>query len=349
MAAEKALGKPGAKVMAIRFSSLGDCILLLPTLLHMKEKGAEEVAVITKRAFQEVFILGGVDRVVSAGKGTGVNRIAGIVKRNLARGYTVVDAHNTLRSRLATTLAGLNPPRLRKYYRQRLGLIIFKRHIELPHMIDRYGRLSEVLGYGSPPRRPARLQIPRPLLTRVRKRFSLKDGYLALAPGSRWKTKRWGAEKFAALGRWFRDEYGMGVIVLGDRGDAPVAIEVAHGVGPEAIDLCGRTSIAEAAACLSLCRALVGNDSGLIHLAEATGVPVVAVFGPTVEQFGYFPTLPESKVCERDIPCRPCSRNGSRPCPRPSRECMEGIGVDEVKSALVDLLERRGPKRYLLP
>ena len=60
-----------------------------------------------------------------------------------------------------------------------------------------------------------------------------------------------------------------------------------------------------------------------------------------------YPSLAESKAVERSIPCRPCSRNGRRPCPRGTQECLTGIPVDSVQEALWDLLEKRGPARYV--
>ena len=85
-----------------------------------------------------------------------------------------------------------------------------------------------------------------------------------------------------------------------------------------------------------------------MHLAEAVGVPVLALFGPTVDAFGYYPSRPDSKVVERDIPCRPCSRNGSRTCPRGTQECMVEIDVDTVENAFSDLVSGTGPSHYVV-
>ncbi len=73
------------------------------------------------------------------------------------------------------------------------------------------------------------------------------------------------------------------------------------------------------------------NDSGLLHLAEAAGTPVLAFFGPTVRQFGYFPCLDDSEVLEVELDCRPCSRNGKRPCHREDLACLREITPDRAK------------------
>jgi heptosyltransferase-3 len=53
------------------------------------------------------------------------------------------------------------------------------------------------------------------------------------------------------------------------------------GLLPDAVDLVGKLSLPEAAACLDRMALFVGNDSGLMHLAAATGVPTLGLFGPT--------------------------------------------------------------------
>jgi heptosyltransferase-2 len=159
--------------------------------------------------------------------------------------------------------------------------------------------------------------------------------------------KQWAAENYAELSRRIAFELGYHVVLLGDGNDARVARPILKEVPERVTNLLGRTDIMEAAAVIEGALVFIGNDSGLMHLAEAVGVPVIALFGPTVEEFGYYPSLPQSKVLERSIPCRPCSRNGRRPCPRGTQECLTGIPVDSVEEALWDLLEKTGPARYV--
>jgi heptosyltransferase-2 len=92
--------------------------------------------------------------------------------------------------------------------------------------------------------------------------------------------------------------------------------------------------LVEVAKLLAECRLLLTNDSGLLHVAEAVGTPVVALFGPTVREFGYFPLLPASRVLEKSLECRPCSRNGKRPCHRGDLACLRDITPDQVAAAV---------------
>jgi heptosyltransferase-2 len=338
------------KVVVIRFSSLGDCTLLCPFLGHLKACGASEISVVTKRAYVELFAAApAVDRIVAFDEVAGWRGLAGVVRSVRDDSRVVIDAHNTMRSRVVARALGGSTARLQKYYRERLGLILIKRAAEVPAVSRRYSALGEALGFPPLDVTTGGIEVPASILRRMRDQLSgVGSTWVAMAPGSRWPMKRWAAEKFAELARRIAQRHDCGLVLLGDRRDAASSGIVAAALGRRVVDLTGRTGILEAAAALRHSMAFVGNDSGLMHLAEAVGTPVVALFGPTVEQFGYYPSLPSSKVVERDIGCRPCSRNGSRPCPKRTQECLRDIPVDPVEEAFADLVANRGPARRIL-
>ena len=164
---------------------------------------------------------------------------------------------------------------------------------------------------------------------------------LGLAPGAQWDTKRWPAGHFAELLRLYRNaEAGQVRIYLGPREagwfpHSDLARIAAQDDAVELVQLPDLPAVAQSLATLSV---LATNDSGLLHLAEMAGTPVLAFFGPTVREFGYFPLLKRSRVLERDEPCRPCSRNGKRPCWRKDLACLDGITPVEALATLQRIL-----------
>jgi heptosyltransferase-2 len=74
-----------------------------------------------------------------------------------------------------------------------------------------------------------------------------------------------------------------------------------------------------------------------MHLAVATGTPVVALFGPTVREFGFYPFRARAEVLERDLWCRPCTAHGSAHCPLAHHNCLETIVPSEVMDAMARL------------
>ena len=106
---------------------------------------------------------------------------------------------------------------------------------------------------------------------------------IGLGPTANWPGKIWPAERFVALFRALATDLpGAVPVVFGGPGEREkeMARDVLTAL-PEAIDLVGRLSIPEAAACLTRCRVFVGNDSGLMHLSASSGTPTVGLFGPT--------------------------------------------------------------------
>lgn len=315
------------KVVVIRFSSLGDCVLLCPMLAHLKASGANEVVIVTKRAYAGLFALAeGTDRITTIEPHATLFDLARVgASLRSSPDDIVIDAHNNLRSRVVSAAAGGARARFRKYYRERADLIVFKRRTSLPTMLEQYAWLAEQVGFGSATLAPGGLRIPAQERERAARRAG--DGAIAVAPGSRWRAKRWNG--FAALCDGLAAA-GHRVVLLGDARDREFTSPIAASLGSACIDAAGSATWVETAALIAQCATFVGNDSGLMHLAEAVGVPVVTLFGPTVRAFGYAPSLPESVTIERRLACRPCSRNGATPCPKGSYECLEAIGPEDV-------------------
>lgn len=111
--------------------------------------------------------------------------------------------------------------------------------------------------------------------------FDSADAWLAIHPGAGGPKKRWPAPCFGELGRAACRRLGCRVVVLGGRGEEPLAQEVADRVGNAAENLAGRLDYHEMAAVMGRCFAGVFNDSGPMHLAAAVGLPLVAVFVST--------------------------------------------------------------------
>jgi heptosyltransferase-2 len=159
----------------------------------------------------------------------------------------------------------------------------------------------------------------------------IADGFVALAPGSIWGTKRWPG--YAELTTRIEGP----VVVIGGPGDAALAERVAEAAPGRAHSAAGELSLRVTGALLERARVLVTNDSAPLHLAGAVGTPVVALFGPTVPSFGFGPRGPGDRVIQRDgLACRPCSRHGPQVCPLGHHRCMNEIAVEEVVVAVSD-------------
>jgi N-acetylglucosaminyldiphosphoundecaprenol N-acetyl-beta-D-mannosaminyltransferase len=134
---------------------------------------------------------------------------------------------------------------------------------------------------------------------------------IAIHPGSGGYSlaRRWEAAKFAAVADALAAEYGAQIVLVGGKGDDTGAVKTAMKTEP--LDLSGQTTLPQLASVLSQCDLFIGADSGVMHLAAAAGVPVVAVFGPSNAD-AWRPWQPGGKVAVvRSAPeCSPCSYVG---------------------------------------
>lgn len=150
---------------------------------------------------------------------------------------------------------------------------------------------------------------------------------VVLAPGSKWFTKQWPVEYFNKLAESLKKLSNVRLIVVGGKDEINLPIEKEN-----IIDMRGKTSLLELADILSRADVVVTNDSSPIHIASAFKKPrIFALFGPTIEKFGFFPWSLNSKVFQvNGLKCRPCGIHGGKSCPEKHFKCMRDILPEEV-------------------
>ncbi len=229
------------------------------------------------------------------------------------------------------------------------------------HQVASYRQLVHALGVPNGPGEP-RVRVPQDARDRAT-RLLMEDGWdgraplVALAPGAAYGgAKRWPPSSFGELAAALAAD-GVRCVMVGSATDAPAASDVARAfqgcvrdpadLEPEALrrtspalavepgermreravlhDIVGRTDLSTLAGVLTLCRTLVTNDSGAMHLAAAAGVPVTAVFGPT-DETATRPLGEMHAILTHPVWCRPCML---RECPL-DHQCMGGVGVATV-------------------
>ena len=149
---------------------------------------------------------------------------------------------------------------------------------------------------------------------------------VALGTGStNSRAKRWGAQNYAKLNDRLQSEFDADVILVGSPDETGIAAEVQKLSIKPPIDMIGKTSIAEAAAVLSVVDLMVSNDMGLAHIAPAVGTKTAVIFGPT-NPITTRPFSENAVIVRHDVECSPCML---RDCPIDHR-CMTRISVDDV-------------------
>lgn len=137
------------------------------------------------------------------------------------------------------------------------------------------------------------------------------------------RAKRWQVADYAKLNDRIQREFNANVVLIGDKNELDVSLEIVVQSKFKPILLTGGTSLAEAAAILSVCDLLVSNDTGPAHISAALGTKTIVIFGPTNPKT----THPiGAEIVRKDVDCSPCML---RDCPIDHR-CMTQISADEV-------------------
>jgi heptosyltransferase II len=242
---------------------------------------------------------------------------------------------NSLKSALLPFLASI-PKRVGYLGEARVGLLThrLKNPKDKPPMVAFYSALSgdkEGLETDRP-----RLALPAAQVDQALARLGFRAGdYYAFAPGAEYgPAKRWPVIHFAELAR----SLDAPAVLLGSGKEAALCAEIAGAAGPgRCVDLAGKTSLAEAFALIAAARSVISNDSGLMHVAAAFGVPQVAIFGsssprhtPPLNDSARVIWLKDDPAYRPPLDCSPCFQ---RECPLGHTRCLVDIVPERVLAA----------------
>lgn len=158
---------------------------------------------------------------------------------------------------------------------------------------------------------------------------------VGINPGATYgSAKCWLPARFRQVTERLLQDEKLFILYFGDQSTAALVKEICQGLPARVINLAGLTSLRELTALISLCSVLLTNDSGPMHIADALGTPVVALFGSTSEVV----TGPyrEGIVIHKHVSCSPCYE---RTCPTDFR-CMKRIEADEVYQEVIRSLKK---------
>jgi len=273
------------------------------------------------------------------GADSGFRGAFALVRRLKAEGFdTAVVPHRSLRSALILRAAGI--PR-RIGFSTSAGRLLMTDIVPYDpacHEIRRNLNLLKPLGIV-----PATDPLPRiypdgedcavvdSLLAAIGDRTLPRAPLVALAPGSKWNTKRWLPEYYGTLGKMLVARQ-LKVVLVGGPEDRELCTSIASAIGgKDVIVAAGRLTLLQSAELIRRSAVLVSNDSAPVHLGVAVRTPVLAIFGPTVPRFGFAPKGEHDEVIERSgLDCRPCSIHGGKRCPLGTFVCMKEITPAEV-------------------
>jgi len=332
------LASNSPNVLAVRFSSIGDILLTTPLLRTLRHsQPGVRVTVLTKREYVPLLSHNPhVHQVLGLPPGQSLVSLAAELRGDR---YThLLDLHGNLRS---WALRLLVPGRWRSYPKHRLARALLirvkrNRYRDRRPVAERYFSAARDLGL-RPDGRPPEFFLGPEAGDQVSAWLGstgLQDepNIVAVAPGAAHATKRWPLEHWRTLvDLHIRD--GSAVVVLGGPDDAALGAALTESGRGRVASVAGIFGLQATGALLQRSRILISGDTGVMHMATGVGTPVLALFGPTVEAFGFFPYSKKAAVLELPLPCRPCTTQGGPRCPLGHHRCLRDIQPGAVYDA----------------
>ncbi|HEY2852699.1 MAG TPA: lipopolysaccharide heptosyltransferase II [Gemmatimonadaceae bacterium] len=326
-----------ARALIVQTSFIGDTVLTTPLIARLAGRATVDV-VATPTSAPLLENNPSIDQLIVYDKRGADRGVSGFVRlgsrlrqRRYNRAYL---AQGSLRSAALVLAAGI---RERVGFQTSAGRRLYTErvpYIENDHHAARLLRLAGGTNGSLPRPRVYPGAAEREAVDALLRGAAALDApFIALAPGSVWATKRW--PHYADLAK----ELGERLVIVGSGADRELAAQIVSDVGARAIDATGQLSLLASAELIGRASVLVTNDSAPLHLASAMQTPTVAIFGPTVPEFGFGPLAPRSIVLGLGtLACRPCDRHGPQRCPLGHWRCMREITPRQVATAVQQLV-----------
>lgn len=346
-------------LLLLRFSAMGDVALLAPVVQAFTERYPDvAITLVTRPKFAVFFEQFPTVRVVGIDPNGRHKGLLGLVRlfhelRSSGRVDRVIDAHQNLRTLVLKTLfrlAGVRAVTLDKGRAEKKALTrqTHKIRRRLAHSVERYARTFDEAGFALQPAKPFRyapFASAETELNAFLARQSLLPGvpWLGIAPFAQHPQKRWPFDRFAPLLERLYADRPVQIFLFGGGAAEIAQLETLRQRFPLAVRVAGQLSLAAELALIQRLTGMVCMDSGNMHLAALSGVPVLSIWGATHPDAGFGPWGQGDEAIlgvDPDVlPCRPCSVFGNIPCFRGDLACLNSIAVETVAERVRQLLD----------
>ncbi len=339
------------RILVIRFSSLGDIILTTPFLEVLRQKFPDAlIDYCTKSEYADIIRLNpSVNRIIQTDNDLNFGRLKTLRKELAQNSYDlIIDLHNNLKTFYLKFFLRLKSKILvfKKYSFRKFLLVKFKINLmkSLPSISARYirtlGKIVNLSDYDFK-------TLPKIFtdenakasLNKIIKETGVSDlsNLICIIPGAKHFTKTYPPEYYAELINISDGKFRF--VLAGTNSDKPTISIIKSKCRNNVYDLCGKLNLLELTELMKLCRLVISGDTGPMHIAESLNVPLIAIMGSSVREFGFYPQSEYSYIIENtNLSCRPCSHIGKEKCPNGHFKCMMEIKPEAVQYLIKEKL-----------
>lgn len=341
---------PQQRLLVMRLNAIGDVAMTIPALWDMVHNHPEYKVVMLSRGFARNFVepLGEVEFFEADLKGRhkGLGGLLRLYRDLRATGDfdAVVDLHDVLRTkflRLCFMLSGVRCVKIDKGRSEKRALVSLKNKQLQPlnTTFHRYAATFERLGISIGNQFESLLPSA-PLPEHIAQVTGTKaETWIGIAPFAKHRGKIYPQQLMEKLVQWLANEGAYRLFLFGGGGHEQTLLDTWADRYPNVVSLARKLSMHDELQVMAHLDAIITMDSANMHLASLVGTPVVSIWGATHPYAGFYGwnQSPDNAV-QIDLPCRPCSVYGNRPCARNDYACLNLISPDMVVERLETVL-----------
>ncbi|MFH1049767.1 MAG: glycosyltransferase family 9 protein [bacterium] len=339
-------------ILVIRLSSMGDVILTTALIRQIRNKYPNtRLDFATSKQFAEIFTNNPhISNLIEYDKQSSlkdINDLKKNIKSKIPSGRydLVIDLQRNIRSRVFRSGLGAQYLYVKKMRLHKLSMVYFKRPllkkiVPIPEIYRMTASPLDIEDDG----KGLELWLPNETLSPIYlpEEKKVKNSLtIAIAPGAFHNTKRWQKEKYLELIIHLKENFYADIVLIGGKKDKEITDWITSKITFEFEDCTESDSIIRTVSAIDSASLLISNDTGVVHIAAARKVPVVAIFGSTVKEFGFIPFRTKHEIVEKILPCRPCTHYGLNKCPKVHFDCMNKISVEDVVLAVQKLILKK--------
>ena len=311
------------RILILRLSSIGDILLTTPFLQQVRNRFKQtEITYVVKQEFSDLLKYNPhIDHLIKFDSSLGIAGLLNLARELKESEFDIIfDLHNNLRTNRLTSLFKKNrvskivKNKFKRWLLIHLKINLFKNVRSAPQKYLQVGQKYNLQDNKERLQIFLNDEIEQQINELFIKNNLQKGQYLCIAPGAAHFTKMWPLEYMEQLIKKISNSSAVKIVLVGGLNEKDIFAD--YDIKKDVINLCGETTLLQSAGILKYAKGIITNDSGLMHMATAVDIPIVALFGSTSEELGFFPYQAKASVLQvKDLWCRPCTHIGRDKCP----------------------------------
>lgn len=336
------------KILFIQTAFIGDVILTLPALQKLKEMNSEYlIDVLCIPESSEIFNASPVvnDVIVIDKKGnhkslrSTLKLVTLIKKTNYIKLYS---SHRSFRTAVMVLFLGIKESfgfdnsSLKHVYKTLVRYNLSKHEVERNLDLIGYNYDNQTWRIKPEIRSDGNVVVDK--ISEFLDDSKIKDGFIAIAPGSVWETKKYPLEYYKQVIKYFTDKNEK-IVLIGGSKDKELCASLVQINQRNIHNASGIFSVVESIELLKHAKILISNDSAPTHMGMVSDIRVLTIYCSTVPNFGFYPYNTKSKsISFDDLDCKPCGIHGYEKCPIKTFDCGKKLESQKIISTIQEML-----------